>query len=102
MHAIHWVGATLAYSLQVTPDPSKLPGSTALQNLVDGIAGFVIALLAIALMAGAAAWALGHHSGNYRASEAGKMAIITSLVGSFVVGGAAALVNWFVSAGGGI
>jgi Family of unknown function (DUF6112) len=100
--AIHWMGAVLAYTFQVTPDPSGLPGSQALQRLINGIAALVIGLLGIALMAGAAAWALGHHSGNYRASEAGKMAIITSLVGSFVVGGAAALINFFVAAGGGI
>jgi len=102
MHAVHWLGAVLAYDLQINPDPSGVPGTQAFQRLINGMAVYVIGLLGVGLMGGGAFWALGHHSGNYRASEAGKMAIITSLVGAFVVGGAAALVNFFVHAGGGI
>jgi hypothetical protein len=102
MHAIHWLGAILAYDLQINPDPSGVPGTQAFQRLLNGMAVYVIGALGMALMAGGAAWAFGHHSGNCRASEAGKMAIISSLVGAFVVGGAAALVNFFVHAGGGI
>jgi len=101
MQAIHWMTVVLA-DVTVSPDASGLPGAPALQRIINGVAAFAGGLLVIGLMAGAAFWTLGHHSGNYRAAEAGKMAMVTAMVGGIVVGGAAGIINFFLHAGAGI
>jgi hypothetical protein len=93
---------SLLGDVTITPDPGGLPGSPALQKIVNGTAWMAGLGLSIALLAGAVFWALGHHSGNYRAAEGGKMAMITALVGAVIVGGAAGIINFFLHAGAGI
>lgn len=92
---------TLA-NVTITDDPNGLPGSAALQKILNGVFHLAEGGLAIALLAGAAFWALGHHSGNYRASEGGKMAVITSMIGAVIVGGGASIINFFLNAGQGL
>jgi hypothetical protein len=53
-------------------------------------------------MIGAVSWALGRHAGNYRVTETGKSTVLVSMVGAVLVGGAAAIINFFLGAGAGI
>jgi hypothetical protein len=93
---------TVLTHVTITPDPAGLPGSPALQKIVNGTAWMAGLGLSIALLAGAVFWAPRHHSSNDRAAEGGKMAMITALVGAVIDGGAAGIINFFLHAGRGI
>jgi hypothetical protein len=96
--------AVVMHLADVTASPCAtcLPGSSALQKIINGVMYFAEGGLLLALMVGAASWALGRHSGNYRATEAGKSTVLVSMVGAVLVGGATAIINFFLGAGAGI
>ena len=50
----------------MSPDPSQLPGGKILQNLMNGLQFWALALALVGLVVGAAAWALGSHGQNYQ------------------------------------
>jgi Family of unknown function (DUF6112) len=88
-----------ADKVQVEPNPKGLPGIPALQKLVDGLA--LIALLACVagVLIGAAQWALGSKSNNYSHASDGKSKVLYGLLGAFVIGAGAALINFFYNSG---
>ncbi|MEI7655090.1 MAG: DUF6112 family protein, partial [Actinomycetota bacterium] len=79
--------------------PSSLPGSAALQTLVNGIAGWALILTLAALIIGAVVWAVGSHTQNMHHSMAGRRAVVTSLAAAIVIGAAPSLVNFFFHTG---
>jgi hypothetical protein len=66
-----------------TPNPSGLPGSTALESLISGLAF----------------WALSSHSGNYHHSALGRRGTVISAVSAFLVGAAPAIIGFFEDLG---
>lgn len=88
-----------ADKVQVEPNPKGLPGIPALQKLVNGLA--LIALLACVagVLIGAAQWALGSKSNNYSHASDGKSKVLYGLLGAFVIGAGAALINFFYTSG---
>src|ERR1700689_3249399 len=44
--------------VQLDPDTNSLPGGQLLQNLMNGVGGWALALALVGLVIGAAAWAL--------------------------------------------
>ncbi len=88
-----------ADKVQVEPNPKGLPGIPALQKLVNGLA--LIALLACVagVLIGAAQWALGSKSNNYSHASDGKSKVLYGLLGAFVIGAGAALINFFYNSG---
>jgi hypothetical protein len=82
-----------------TPNPSGLPGSTALQSLIDGIAFWALLAALGGLLISAAVWALSSHSGNYQHSALGRRGTIVSAAAAFIVGAAPAIVNFFENLG---
>ncbi|MEA2668776.1 MAG: hypothetical protein QOJ33_1710 [Chloroflexota bacterium] len=88
--------------VKVDPNVTGLPGGTALQHMINGLAGFGLLACAAAVIIGGAAWGLGHQSGNFQYSAGGKRGVLGGIAGAFVIGASAAIVNFFFNAGHGI
>ena len=88
--------------VQVHPDTSKLPGGQVLQNLMNGLDGWALALSLVALVIGAAAWALGSHAQNYQQTYVGRRAVLISGLAALLIGTGPAIVNFFYNAGLGV
>jgi hypothetical protein len=83
----------------LNPNASSLPGSAALQSIVNGIGGWALIGALIALVIGAALWAIGSHTQNMHQSAAGRRAVATSLVAAVLIGAAPNLINFFFHTG---
>jgi hypothetical protein len=81
------------------PDPNGLPGSSALQQLISGLAFWALLASLGGLLISAAVWALSSHSGNYHHAGLGRRGTIISAAAAFLVGAAPAIVNFFESLG---
>jgi len=81
------------------PDPSGLPGTAKLQQLVNGAYLWVLLLTLAALIVAAVVWAWGSHSNNVRASSDGRRGVGVALLAALIVGAAPMLVNWFYELG---
>jgi hypothetical protein len=81
------------------PDPSGLPGTAKLQQLVNGTYLWVLLLTLAALVVAAVVWAWGSHSNNVRASSDGRRGVGVALLAALIVGAAPMLVNWFYGLG---
>lgn len=82
-----------------TPDPTGLPGSSALQSLISGMAFWALLASLAGLLISAAVWALSSHSGNYHHSALGRRGTVISAVAAFIVGAAPAIINFFENLG---
>jgi hypothetical protein len=94
MHALH-----LFADVGLHPNTSSLPGSAALQALVNGVAGWALIGALAALLIGAVSWALGSHSHNVHQSMAGRRAVLVSGAAALLIGAAPHLINFFFHAG---
>jgi hypothetical protein len=82
-----------------TPDVTSLPGSAALQQIVNGVAAWALVGSLLALLIGAALWAIGSHTQNMHQSAAGRRAVGTSLVAAILIGAAPHLITFFFNTG---
>lgn len=94
-------GLSHAATAQVAarPDPSGLPGTDKLQQLVNGAYLWVLILTLGALVVSAAIWAWGSQSNNVRAASDGRRGVGVALLAALIVGAAPMLVNWFYGLG---
>ena len=99
--ANRFLGSALA-DVSVTPNINSLPGASALQSIANGVAAWALLIALVGLLAGAAMWAIGSHSGNYQQTYTGKRTLIASALASVVVGAAPALINFFFHLGQGV
>jgi Family of unknown function (DUF6112) len=83
-----------------TPNPNGLPGSSALQQLINGLAFWGLLAALAGLIISAAVWALSAHSGNYQHTTVGRRGTIISAAAAFLVGAAPAIVTFFQNLGG--
>jgi len=97
VHALLF-GPVLA-QVSVNPDAGALPGGRQLQQMVNGFAAFALVVLVGAVIGGAVWWASGSSTGNYNAINGGKRMVLISALGAVIVGGAAALINFFTAMG---
>ena len=93
------VVAILAQKVNLNPNPNELPGGHVLESLTNGIAGFSLIFCLIGLVVGAAMWGLGSTSSNYQQTFIGKKAFAVSALAALLIGGAAAIINFFYGAG---
>jgi hypothetical protein len=91
--------AVVLADVNVKPDDSKAPGINALKDLVNGLAAYAVVAAVAAVLLGGIAWALGERMGLERASTVGKSGVIAGMGLAFLVGAAAALVNFFLNTG---
>ncbi len=89
----------LAQKVNLNPNPRNLPGGQVLSSLTDGIAGFALIFCLIGLVVGAGLWGLGSTSNNYQQTFIGKRAFGVSVIAALLIGGAAAIINFFYGAG---
>ena len=90
---------TVLAMVEVNPDDSKAPGINALKDLVNGLAAYAVIAAVAAVLLGGIAWALGERIGLDRASMVGKSGVIAGFGLAFLVGAAAAFVNFFLATG---
>ena len=88
--------------VQMNPDTNSLPGGQVLQNLINGIGGWALAIALVGLIVGAAAWALGSHGQNYHQTYVGRRAVLISGLSALLIGAGPAIVNFFFHAGTGV
>ena len=89
---------TLA-DVSLHPATGDLPGGAALQSLANGIAAWALIGALVALLLGAALWAIGSHTQNMHQSAQGRRAVLSSLVAAVLIGAAPALINFFFATG---
>ena len=81
------------------PDASALPGGDVLQNLMNGLEFWALALALVGLVIGAAAWALGSHGQNYQQTFVGRRAVLISGLAALLIGAGPGIVNFFFNTG---
>jgi len=86
-------------AVDISPDPSGLPGGAALQKVVNGLAFLSLIALLGGVVGGAVWWGVGSSSGNPMQAAGGKRMVAISLLGAVIVGGAAGLINFFNALG---
>ncbi|WP_131749410.1 DUF6112 family protein [Frankia sp. Cppng1_Ct_nod] len=91
--------AVVLTAVEVKPDDSKAPGINALKDLVNGLAAYAVIAAVAAVLLGGIAWALGERMGLDRASSIGKSGVLAGFGLAFLVGAAAAVVNFFLATG---
>jgi hypothetical protein len=88
-----------APKVTVNPDPSSLPGTPQLQQLLDGLAFWMLlAAIASVLIAGGT-WGLANHFNNHQWSGRGKTGLIVSAASAVVIGAAGPIINFAVALG---
>lgn len=94
--------AGLARDVSTHPDPSGLPGGSTLQHLLNGLVFVGLLSCVAAVVVGGATWFMGSQAGNFTAAIGGRRAVLAGMVGALVIGAAAAIVNFFFTAGSGV
>lgn len=89
-------------NVDVNPDPGALPGTQQLENLINGIAFWALLACVAAVIIGAGAWAFGSRAGHYGAVGNGKTLVAGGIIGGFLIGASAAIVNFFTQLGDGV
>jgi len=85
--------------VSLSPSTSDLPGSAALQSIADGIASWALIGALVALLLGAALWAIGSHTQHMHQSSQGRRAVLTSIAAAILIGAAPELINFFFNTG---
>ncbi len=81
------------------PEASRLPGTEALEKIVNGLLFWGLLACIAGIVLGGATWALSSHTGNYHHAGRGKMGFLASSVGALLIGASPAVVNFFMDAG---
>ena len=93
-------GKKPAPTVSVKPDPSGLPGSDVLEDLINGLAFWMLLAALAGILIGAGVWALASHGNNHHWSSRGRSGALMSAAAALVIGGAGAIINFFSEAGG--
>ena len=88
-----------ATNLGGNPDPNGLPGSSALETLISGIAFWALLAALAGLLISAAVWALSSHSGNYQYASMGRRGTLISAASALLVGAGPAIIAFFQNVG---
>ncbi len=88
-----------AQKVSATPEAGGLPGTEALEKIVNGLLFWGLLACIAGIVLGGATWALSSHTGNYHHAGRGKIGFLASSVGALMIGAAPAIVNFFMDAG---
>ncbi len=81
------------------PNPSALPGSNVLQQLVNGAEAWALAISVLGAFVGAGLWAVASHTNSHHYAARGRMAALVSGASALMIGAAPGLVNFFQNLG---
>jgi hypothetical protein len=96
---LNLISGPLLATVSVKPDPNALPGMPAAQKLIDGLAAAIVLACVAGLLFGIGQWVLGSRTSNYSQADAGKSKVGVAILGAFLTGAVAAIINFFVTAG---
>jgi hypothetical protein len=85
----------MQFAVTAHPNPTGLPGSNVLQQLVNGAEAWALAIALLGAFVGAALWAIASHAHNPHYAARGRMAALTSGAAALVIGAGPGLVNFF-------
>src|ERR1700748_313445 len=85
----------IAGNVTASPDPTSLPGSNVLQQIVNGAEAWALAIALLGAFVGAALWAIASHTHNHHYAARGRMAALISAAAALIVGAAPGLVTFF-------
>jgi hypothetical protein len=86
-------------NVRVKPSSDGLPGSSVLQDLIDGLAFWGLLACLAGIIVAAAVWAFAAHTNNHHYSANGRRGLLVSAVAALSIGASAAIVNFFAEAG---
>ena len=86
-------------AVNLSPDPSALPGSNVLQDLTNGLGAWALIAAMVGIVIGAVTWALGHYSQNYQLAYNGRRGVLVSGLAAILISGAPAIINQLVVQG---
>lgn len=95
----HTALMVFAQKVSAKPEASGLPGTEALEKLVNGLLFWGLLACVAGIVLGGATWALSSHTGNYHHAGRGKMGFLASAIGALLIGASPAVVNFFMDAG---
>lgn len=87
---MHWYLVVTAH-----PDLTALPGSNVLQQLVNGVEAWALAVALLGAFVGAGLWAVASHTNSHHYAARGRMAALVSAAAALVIGAGPGLVNFF-------
>ena len=85
---------------RVNPDPKALPGSPSSQELVNGLAFWMLLAALAGVLIGAGVWALAAHSQQPPLVREGRSGALVSAAAALVIGAAGAIINFVADLGG--
>jgi hypothetical protein len=86
--------AAAGFTFTVTPEPANAPGAAGIQTAINGIAVYALLACLAGFLIGGAVWAIGGHIANPHTSVAGKAGMAVSVGAAFLIGGAAAILQF--------
>lgn len=86
-------------NVTANPDPTGLPGSNVLQQIVNGADAWALAITLLGAFVGAAMWAIASHANSHHYAARGRMAALVSAGSALVIGAGPGLVNFFAHLG---
>jgi hypothetical protein len=91
--------STFFANVTASPDPTGLPGSNVLQQIVNGADAWALAITLLGMFVGAAIWAIASHSNSHHYAARGRMAALVSAGAALVIGAGPGLINFFAHLG---
>jgi vacuolar-type H+-ATPase subunit I/STV1 len=92
--------ALVLAQITIKPDKSNAPGAKGLEEVVNGFAWYALIAAAAGFLIGGACWAIGGRIGNDYTATGGKVGMAVSTGVAFLVGAAAAILNFAYNTGG--
>lgn len=86
--------AASSFTFKVTPDPAHAPGAPGIQSAINVIAVYTLMACLAGFLLGGAVWAIGGRIGNDHTSVGGKIGMAVAVGVAFLVGGAAAILQF--------
>jgi H+/gluconate symporter-like permease len=93
------VAAKTPTKVTVKPDPNSLPGGDQLQQLINGLAFWMLLAALASILIAAGTWGLASHMNNHQWSARGKSGVFISAASALVIGAAGAIINFSVDLG---
>jgi hypothetical protein len=86
--------AASGFTFKVTPEPAHAPGAAGIQSAINVIAVYTLLACLAGFLLGGAVWAVGGRIGNDHTSVGGKIGMAVAVGVAFLVGGAAAILQF--------